>query len=130
MTSHVIPFPTIVGIKVRLVRDIDRVKPCCNNIAVIHPGKAQHAGEFRCATCGTHRGWCSKSQLDFILGLLGRFGAPSEPIVVRQKEKTTMAFELKPNRGSLFKNEDKADDKDRDYSGQINVEGREFWISG
>jgi len=49
MTSHVIPFPTIVGIKVRLVRDIDRVKPCCNNIAVIHPGKAQHAGEFRCA---------------------------------------------------------------------------------
>jgi len=41
-----------------------------------------------------------------------------------------MAFELKPNRGSLFKNEDKADDKDRDYSGQINVEGREFWISG
>ena len=35
------------------------------------------------------------------------------------------------NRGSLFKNEDKdqADPKDRDYSGSINIDGREFWLS-
>jgi hypothetical protein len=41
-----------------------------------------------------------------------------------------MAFELKPNRGSLFKNEEKSNEEDRDYSGQLNVEGRLFWVSG
>ena len=36
------------------------------------------------------------------------------------------------NRGALFKNDDKDpnDDKDRDYSGTINVGGREYWLSG
>ena len=40
-----------------------------------------------------------------------------------------MAFELKPNRGSLWR-EEKTRDEDRDYSGQLNVEGRLFWVSG
>jgi hypothetical protein len=30
----------------------------------------------------------------------------------------------------LFKNERKDSDRDRDYSGEINVAGREFWLSG
>jgi hypothetical protein len=34
------------------------------------------------------------------------------------------------NRGALFKNDRKEDDKDRDYSGTINVGGREYWLSG
>ena len=39
------------------------------------------------------------------------------------------------NRGALFRNEKKQDDAerdypDRDYSGSINVEGQEFWLSG
>jgi len=36
------------------------------------------------------------------------------------------------NRGALFRNEDKDpnDDKDRDYSGSINIEGTEYWLSG
>ena len=41
-----------------------------------------------------------------------------------------MAFQQKPNRGSLFRNDDKSKDEDRDYAGSINVEGREFWLSG
>jgi hypothetical protein len=131
MTVDLFGTPTVVGIEIKLDRDIDRAKPCHDNLAVIHPGKAQHAGEFRCAACDAHRGWCSKSQLDFILELLGRFGAPAEPIIVRQQQKgMTMAFEHKTNRGSIFRNEDKADEKDRDYSGQLNVEGRMFWVSG
>lgn len=32
------------------------------------------------------------------------------------------------NRGALFKNEDKQSDKHADYSGQINVNGQEFWL--
>jgi len=36
------------------------------------------------------------------------------------------------NKGALFRNDDKDpnDDKDRDYSGSIDVEGTEYWISG
>src|SRR5262249_57952291 len=36
------------------------------------------------------------------------------------------------NRGALFRNDDKdpSNDKDRDYSGSLNVEGTEYWISG
>ena len=36
------------------------------------------------------------------------------------------------NRGALFRNDDKdpSDDKDRDYSGTLNIEGAEYWISG
>lgn len=36
------------------------------------------------------------------------------------------------NRGVLFKNDQKDpnDDRDRDYGGQINIEGTEYWLSG
>jgi uncharacterized protein (DUF736 family) len=32
------------------------------------------------------------------------------------------------NRGTLFRNDDKTDDKHADYRGNINVEGTEYWI--
>jgi hypothetical protein len=35
------------------------------------------------------------------------------------------------NRGALFNERaSKESDKDRDYAGKINIEGREFWASG
>jgi hypothetical protein len=35
------------------------------------------------------------------------------------------------NRGALFNDaENKAKDEDRDYAGTLNVDGREFWLSG
>jgi uncharacterized protein (DUF736 family) len=36
------------------------------------------------------------------------------------------------NRGALFRNDDKDpnDDKARDYSGTLNIEGAEYWLSG
>jgi hypothetical protein len=34
------------------------------------------------------------------------------------------------NRGTLFRNDKKQDDRDRDYSGHLNVDGREYWLSG
>src|SRR5262249_17258689 len=71
------PTPTsaAIGMTVRLDRDIDREKPCCRNLAIIQPGKAQHAGELRCANCGSHRGWASKLMIDFISETARRFGA-------------------------------------------------------
>src|SRR5262245_31919676 len=120
---------SLVGIKVKLDRPVDRERPCCGNVCIISPSKAQHTAELRCAGCGSHRGWASKQTLNFISETIGRFGAPSDPIIVRQPEKA-MAFELKPNRGSLFRNDEKTRDEDRDYSGSINIEGREYWLSG
>ena len=34
------------------------------------------------------------------------------------------------NRGSLFKNDKKTEEKHPDMSGTINIDGTEFWISG
>jgi hypothetical protein len=122
--------PTVVGIKVKLDRDIDRENPCHDNVAVIHPGKAQHAGE-RCAHCDRYRGWLPQSTCNFILETVRRFGAPCEPIIVRQhQQENKVAFQQKPNTGSLFKNRDKSSDTDRDYSGSLNLDGREFWLNG
>ena len=34
------------------------------------------------------------------------------------------------NRGSLFKNEKKTEEKHPDLSGSININGKDYWISG
>ena len=39
-------------------------------------------------------------------------------------------FELRENAGNLFRNEEKSKDTDRDYRGEVNIEGRLFWVSG
>lgn len=41
-----------------------------------------------------------------------------------------MAYEQKPNTGSLFRNKEKKDDKDRDMSGSAQIAGVDYWISG
>jgi hypothetical protein len=46
-----------------------------------------------------------------------------------KKESNPMAFEVKPNTGSLFRAE-KDKETDRDYSGQANIGGELFWVSG
>jgi hypothetical protein len=119
-----------VGLTVKLDSDIDRVNSCHANTAIIFPGKAQHAGEFRCAACGAHRGWLSHHTRDFILQTVRRFGAPPTPIVVRQSmEKEVSKFEQKDNTGALFKNPDKTSEKHPDYRGSITVNGVEMWLS-
>ena len=39
-------------------------------------------------------------------------------------------FETRPNSGALFRNTDKQNDEDRDFSGTLDVDGAEFWLSG
>jgi hypothetical protein len=58
------------------------------------------------------------------------FGAPPASVVLRRGE-TEMEYD-NTNRGALFRNDDKDpnDDKERDYSGTLDVEGTEYWISG
>jgi hypothetical protein len=123
-----------MSLLVKLARDIDTEKPCCENVAVIHPGKGPHAAEMRCNGCGRHRGWLPAEALSFITAVTQRFGAPAEPIILRQAMIGDHEMEKKTfdntNSGALFRNDDKQKDNDRDYSGTLNVEGREFWISG
>jgi hypothetical protein len=38
-------------------------------------------------------------------------------------------FVLRENSGNLFKAADKDKPEDRDYRGELNVDGREFWVS-
>jgi hypothetical protein len=55
------------------------------------------------------------------------FGAPPASITVRHGE-TEMQYD-NHNRGALFR-EEKTGADDRDYSGQLNVDGVEYWLSG
>lgn len=41
-----------------------------------------------------------------------------------------MAYEKRPNTGTLFTNDRKATDSHPDYTGTLDVAGMEFWISG
>lgn len=40
-----------------------------------------------------------------------------------------MAFEQKPNTGSLFKAKERASDRHPEYTGTINVDGKEYWLA-
>jgi hypothetical protein len=121
----------IVGIKVKLDRNCDRENPCCTNVAIVGPGKAQHAGEFRCADCGAHRGWLAQATQDFICTTVRRFGAPSEPIVVRrQQQEKVVSFEHKDNAGAIFVNERKAAETHPDRTGTAMIAGRAYYIDG
>jgi hypothetical protein len=124
------PAAPAIGMTVKLDRNIDREHPCCENIAIIHPGKAQHAGELRCATCGSHRGWAPQKMITFIETVSRRFGAPPEPLIWRQEDSDmTKSFD-NTNSGALFRDENKTKETDRDYSGHLNVDGVEYWVSG
>jgi hypothetical protein len=125
--------PVMPLLLVRLDRQIDRDRPCCSNVAVVGPGKAQHAAELRCAGCHAHRGWLRREALDFLAGLSQRFGAPTEPIILRDQQIGDHIMADKKfddtNHGALFKNTEKENPKHADYRGEINVNGEQFWLN-
>jgi hypothetical protein len=65
------------------------------------------------------------------------FGADMQPIILRgalDHAEEVKAMKINTfdnnNRGALFKDDKKSKDTDRDYSGTINVDGTEYWVSG
>ena len=84
MNADLFGAPTLLGLKVKLDRPIDRERPCCRNVCIIGAGKGPHPGELRCADCGQHRGWLSKSTAQWIEHVATRFRAPTTPVVVRK----------------------------------------------
>src|SRR6516165_8170020 len=120
------------SLRVQLDRSIDARTRCCgSNIATIHIGRGPHAAELRCAACGAHRGWLPQEAHAFIKKTAEKFGAPTDPIILR--DSTIGDYEMKKqydNSGILFRNEDKQKEKDRDYRGEITINGVEHWLSG
>ena len=55
------------------------------------------------------------------------FGAPPASVVLRRGE-TEMEYD-NTNRGALFRNEEKTEEKHPDYRGNLNVDGTELWLS-
>jgi len=84
MNTDLFGSPTLIGLRVKLDRPVDREKPCCLNICIIGDARGPHAGELICANCGQHRGWLSKTTAAWIENVITRFGAPTTPIVVRK----------------------------------------------
>jgi hypothetical protein len=93
---------------VRLERHTDQTKPCCENLATIHPDKGPHAAELKCSVCGQHRGWLPQEALDFVNTVAARVGA-QDPVVLRDNT---------------------IGDNAPDYTGQINVDGVEHRLGG
>jgi hypothetical protein len=84
MCTDLFGAPTLIGLKVKLDRPVDRKRPCCLNVCTIEPARGPHAGELVCTGCGQHRDWLSKSTAQWIEHVITRFGAPTTPIVVRK----------------------------------------------
>jgi hypothetical protein len=125
-------FPPI-GTRVRLDRSVDRVRPCCDNIAVIDHGRGLHAAALRCVRCHRHRGWLPHEAFAFISNITQKFGAPDAPIILRDRQigdhQMVSGEYDNTNSGALFKNDDKQTDKHPDYRGSINVDGTDYWLS-
>ena len=95
---------------VRLDRSTDRERPCCDNLATIHPRPdGPHAAELRCAGCGKHRGWLPRVALDFLAATTmpsarrlnpSRFvNQPSETITCKSSNATSREFCSKHRQG-------------------------------
>ena len=70
---------SLVGLKVKLDRPVDRERPCCRNICIVGT-----AYELTCADCGHRRGRLSPTTAQWIQSVASRFGAPTTPIIVRK----------------------------------------------
>ena len=84
MNTDLFGEPTLIGLKVKLDRPIDRERPCCLNICTIGPARGPHAGALTCTGCGQHRGWLSRETARWIALVVLKFGAPNGPILVRK----------------------------------------------
>jgi hypothetical protein len=69
---------SIIGLVVKLDREIDRAQPCHANFVTINPDRI-----LTCQRCGRKRGNLSPSTADWIETLVNKFGCPTSPLVVR-----------------------------------------------
>lgn len=63
----------------------DTCGKCTALVAIVGPGKPPHAASLLCRSCGHHRGWISRANYTFLREITNTFGAPTEPIVFRNR---------------------------------------------
>jgi hypothetical protein len=102
---------------------------------MVGPAHGVHAGSLICTGCGRHRGWIAATALEAMRDDITKiFGRPVELPVLRtppkpeEKIMNEKTFD-NTNRGALFKNLKKRGENDPDYTGNINFDGRELWLS-
>ena len=81
----------LVGLRVRLDRDIDHRQPCHENIVELCAGPGPHAYGLLCAACGRHRGWLPKTAATFIAEAIRVHGVPREPLIYRDQSSAAVA---------------------------------------
>ena len=122
----------LVGVRVRPDDDC----ACGEGVAVIKAAKPPHSGNLICIACGKHRGWLPRHAAQFILEIIKKVGRPSEPVAYRRglsstEGNTDVKHFDNTNCGSLFNNQAaKKSETDPDYSGSINIDGRDYWLKG
>jgi hypothetical protein len=58
-------------------------RQCRHEIATIAQGEAANL-ELHCEACGQRRGLLSHRTADLITAIIGKFGAPNSPIILRR----------------------------------------------
>jgi len=75
---------TLGGLSIWLERRVEAPCTACGKTAVIcGPSSGPHPASLRCAGCGAHRGWLSKTTGEFLHAAIAKFGWPIKPIIVR-----------------------------------------------
>ena len=70
----------LIGLRIRLDREVDRHQPCHDNTVEVCSGKGPHGHALLCEACGKFRGWLPKAAASFIAETIQKFGVPSEPM--------------------------------------------------
>jgi hypothetical protein len=58
---------------------------CADLVAIVGRGTPPHSASLLCRSCGMHRGWISRANYAFLSEIINKFGAPTEPIVFRNR---------------------------------------------
>jgi hypothetical protein len=69
-------------------------RDCCSNTGTIEPGGGDTFANLICSGCGTRRGTLSGKTYEFLTAIVQKFGAPSEPIVLRRGQVRPLTDEL------------------------------------
>jgi hypothetical protein len=72
----------LTGLAVKLPNSCGK---CGHLVAIVGAGKPPHFASLRCQSCGMHRGWVSRANYTFPNEIINKFGAPTEPIVFRNR---------------------------------------------
>jgi hypothetical protein len=83
LTQLISPAGPIVGTAITLP---DRCR-CGGNLAQIDP-RALHQFVLRCRGCSRPRGVLERAAASFITEIIKRFGVPTQPITLRQRDNT------------------------------------------